>query len=149
MRLEREAWRPAQGDRWIEAADAAAAATILPGLGRRAFLTIGRRGLEPFAALPDMWFLVRTIETLAPLAPSMTMITGRGPFSVADEQRLIERHRIDVIVTKASGGAATEAKLRAARARNIPVVMIARPARAAGGADAPGILRWIAARLRP
>lgn len=149
LRLERAAWRPAQGDRWIEVADAAQAAAILPSLGRRAFLTIGRRGLAPFAALPGLWFLVRTIEPLDPPSPSMTMITGRGPFAVADERRLMERNGIDVMVTKASGGGATEAKLTAARERGIPVVMIARPVRAGEGADAPGILGWIAARIQP
>jgi precorrin-6A/cobalt-precorrin-6A reductase len=147
LRLGREPWRPGPGDRWIDAVDAAAAARLLPAFGRRAFLTIGRRGLAAFAALPGMWFLVRTIETLDPPSPAMTMITARGPFALGDELRLMERHRIDVLVTKASGGEATSAKLAAARRRKIPVVMIARPSLDRAGAGTAGILRWIAARL--
>jgi precorrin-6A/cobalt-precorrin-6A reductase len=148
LRLDRAVWRAGPDDRWIEAADAQQAARRLPGLGRRAFLTIGRRGLAPFAAVPDLWFLVRTIEALDPPSPAMTMITGRGPFTLEDELRLIDRYRIDVLVTKASGGDATAAKLVAARQRHIPVVMIARPEALAAGVDVAAILRWIADRLQ-
>ena len=39
----------------------------------------------------------------------------------------MERHRIEIIVTKNSGGDATRAKLDAARAQRLPVIMVARP----------------------
>jgi precorrin-6A/cobalt-precorrin-6A reductase len=39
----------------------------------------------------------------------------------------MKAHRIDVVVSKNSGGDATEAKLHAARVLGIPVVMIDRP----------------------
>jgi precorrin-6A/cobalt-precorrin-6A reductase len=55
------------------------------------------------------------------------VIVGRGPFSLAEEHKHIEHHAIDVLVCKASGGGATEAKLIAARERGLPVIMVRRP----------------------
>ena len=52
---------------------------------------------------------------------------GRGPFTVAGERQLMRRHGIDSVVAKASGGAATEAKIIAARELSLPVVMVRRP----------------------
>ena len=43
------------------------------------------------------------------------------------ELALLRAHAIDVLVTKASGGAATYAKIAAARMLGIPVIMIRRP----------------------
>jgi precorrin-6A/cobalt-precorrin-6A reductase len=130
LRLDRPAWPRHPGDRWIEVDDVRAAAAALPALGRRAFLTIGGRGLEAFAALPGMHFLVRLVE--APPQPlplaSAELLLGRGPFTLAEERLIMERHWIDMLVTKASGGTATAAKLDAARERKLPVVMLRRPA---------------------
>jgi len=39
----------------------------------------------------------------------------------------LERHAIEVLVCKASGGTATEAKLLAARELSLPVIMVRRP----------------------
>lgn len=127
VRLLRPPWVSVPGDRWVEVADAAEAAQRLPSLGRRAFLTVGRRDLEAFAPL-DLWFLVRTIEPpgVLPLRQGH-WLGGRGPFAVEDELALLRTHAIDVLVTKASGGGATYAKLVAARRLGLPVLMVRRP----------------------
>ncbi len=129
LQLLRPEWRAQPGDNWIETGDAAAAAAWLPALGRRAFLTVGAGSLAPFATCFGPWFLVRLVEPPpGPLAlPAHAVVLGRGPFTVEDEADLMRAHDIDVLVTKASGGRATVAKLLAARARNIPVLMIRRP----------------------
>ena len=40
---------------------------------------------------------------------------------------LLEQHRIEIVVSKNSGGEATKAKLEAARALGLPVIMVRRP----------------------
>jgi precorrin-6A/cobalt-precorrin-6A reductase len=55
------------------------------------------------------------------------VLLDRGPFTVDGERALLRAHRIDVLVTKDSGGAATAAKLEAARAEGVAVVLVARP----------------------
>ncbi|MSP47711.1 MAG: cobalt-precorrin-6A reductase [Alphaproteobacteria bacterium] len=137
-------------DRWIEVDGLEAAALALARLGRRVWLTVGAAELAPFAALPDRWYLVRLIEAKAPLPlADCTVIEARGPFPLENERALIRRHRIDVLVSKASGGDATYAKIEAAREADLPVVMVRRPLpepgeRVESVADAAD---WISARL--
>jgi len=59
--------------------------------------------------------------------PRHRVVVGRGPFAEADEAALIRRHRIDLLVSKNSGGAATYAKIAAARRLGIPAVLVRRP----------------------
>lgn len=146
--LARPDWRPGPGDRWIEVADAEEAANRIPALGSRVFLTVGRRDLEPFSALHDCWFLIRVVEmpdAPLPFAGNCEIVAGRGPFTVESERRLMAGNRIAVLVAKASGGDATQAKLLAARELGIPVILLRRPA-AAAGEQVTGIeaaLDWI------
>lgn len=129
LQLARPAWTPAPGDRWTGVGDLAGAAAVLPSLGRRAFLTTGGRGLEPFAELRDTWFLVRCIEPPGTLPlPRHGLLLDRGPFDAGAEEALMREHRIDVLVTKNAGGTLIAAKLVAARRLGIPVVMVRRPA---------------------
>ncbi|QLY34556.1 cobalt-precorrin-6A reductase [Nocardia huaxiensis] len=127
LHVRRPGWTERAGDRWIRVPDLAAAAERLAGLGDRVFLTIGRQGVAAFAA-SDAWFLIRAIDPPAAAMPARAeLLLARGPFSVAEESALLAGRRIDVLVTKDSGGALTEAKLTAARALALPVVMIDRP----------------------
>jgi precorrin-6A/cobalt-precorrin-6A reductase len=149
--LERPPWRRHPLDRWIEVEHVAGAAAVLPRLGRRVWLTVGARELGAFAELREHHFLVRLIEPPAAPLPlrSHELLLARGPFNVAGERLIIERHAIEVLVAKLSGGAATEAKLIAARERDLPVVMVRRPPKPAGErvADATEALAWLAAQL--
>ncbi len=129
--LTRPAWTARDGDRWTLVPDAQAAATAaLPGLGRRVFLTIGRQELSTFAGLNDIWFLVRLVEPPEDPIPleDFRLVLGRGPFSLARETALLRAHGIEAVVSKNSGGAGTYAKIEAARALDLPVVMVERPA---------------------
>ncbi len=148
--LARPPWRRRPGDDWHDVADAAAAAALVASLGGRVFLTLGHRDLPAFAGLVDHWFLVRVIEPPRGLAiPHHLILIGRGPFDLAAERALLRRHRIDVLVTKASGGAATQAKLTAARESGLPVVMIRRPLSEPGEQvdSLPAALLWVSRTL--
>lgn len=127
--LRRPGWQAGPGDDWHWCGSPDEAATRLPGLGRRAFLTTGRTGLAAFAALDDVWLLLRTIEPVEPPGPPARCeaVLGRGPFTVPGELDLLRRHRIDVLVTKDSGGQASAAKLVAARRLGLPVLLLRRP----------------------
>jgi precorrin-6A/cobalt-precorrin-6A reductase len=130
LAMRRPAWVPREGDRWIMVCSIEAAAAALGTTPRRAFLTTGRMELVPFRHTPQHFYVVRSVEPPAPeeLPPRVELITARGPFKVEDEKALLEVHGIDVIVTKNSGGMATSAKLEAARALSLPVIMVERPA---------------------
>lgn len=124
--LERPAWTKAPGDRWIRVADYAAAAAALPDDGAVVFLAIGRQNLAPFAGLHHRW-LLRFAEVAAHPLRDATLIASRGPFTVAGDVALMQRHAVAHLVAKNAGGGAAEAKISAARQLGLPVVMIDRP----------------------
>ncbi|MFE0028516.1 cobalt-precorrin-6A reductase [Amycolatopsis sp. NPDC059021] len=130
LRLARPGWRQQPGDVWHWADDLADAAARLPALGRRVFLTSGRQGLAAFAGLDGLWFLIRCVDPPEPPLPrDHEVLLDRGPYTVDSERSLLREHRIDVLVTKDSGGTHTDAKLRAARELGLPVVVVRRPPR--------------------
>jgi precorrin-6A/cobalt-precorrin-6A reductase len=149
--LIRPPWERVPGDDWRMQPDLVAAAAAVPAIGRRAFLTVGRTDLAAFASCEETWFLVRMIDapdTPLPLS-ACHVISGRGPFAAATEQRLMEEHKIDVLVCKASGGEATRAKLVSARRLGIPVLMVERPPAPEGPtADNVGaVIDWFGAQV--
>ncbi|WP_433548999.1 cobalt-precorrin-6A reductase [Streptomyces sp. CA-294286] len=151
LALRRPGWTPGEGDRWHPVGSLDEAARALPALGERVFLTTGRMGLAAFAGLDEQWFLMRSVD--APQTPHparMEVLLERGPFTLDGERELLRRHRIDVLVTKDSGGAATAPKLAAARQAGIPVVVVRRPPVPEGVpvADTPeAAAAWLRRRL--
>ncbi|MFE2878084.1 cobalt-precorrin-6A reductase [Streptomyces roseus] len=149
LALRRPGWTPRPGDDWTFADSLDEAAERLPGLGSRAFLTTGRMGLHTFAHLTDTWFLMRSVDPPdAPVPPRLEVLLDRGPFSLEGERELMARHRIDVLVTKDSGGCATAPKLTAAREAGIPVLVVRRPRIPQGVAqagDTDAALEWLGA----
>lgn len=144
----RPPWQQGRGDRWITVAGMRAAAEVLGRAPRRVFLTVGRQDLAPFAAAPWHHYLIRSVDPpdAAALPRHAEVIAARGPFAEADERRLLAQQRIEVIVTKNSGGNATVGKVDAARALGLPVVMVARPPAPAAGtvvADADAAHGWL------
>ena len=115
---------------------------------RRVFLTVGRLELAPFAAAPQHIYLVRTIEPIGDALPmpGVIAIRDRAPFHEDAERGLMERERVDVVVTKNSGGAATYPKIAAARSLGLPVIVVARPEKPRGVnevASADAALDWL------
>jgi len=130
LALRRPPWLAADGDRWHEMPDVSAAAeTLLHRRPSNIFLALGRQELLPFEAVPQHRYLVRSVDPVEPplALPDVSYIVARGPFPEADEFDFLSQNRIDVIVCKNSGGAATYGKLAAARRLGIEVLMIERP----------------------
>jgi precorrin-6A/cobalt-precorrin-6A reductase len=129
LSLLRPAWRRHPLDRWIEVDSLEAAAQIVGRVGRRALLTVGASEVAAFAPATGVRFVVRMIDQPRDPLPLRfhEIILGRGPFALPEERQLLQRHAIDVLVCKASGGAATEAKLIAARELSLPVIIVRRP----------------------
>ena len=130
LAIRRPPWRRVDGDNWIEVADSAQAAQALGAAPRRVFLALGRNDLQPFAAAPQHFYLIRSVDPVEPplAVPHARYVTARGPFSETEDRALLEEHRIEIVVAKNSGGDATHGKIAAARRLGLPVVMLARPA---------------------
>ncbi|MEU4585401.1 cobalt-precorrin-6A reductase [Kitasatospora aureofaciens] len=145
--LRRPGFASVPGDRWHPVPSLPAAAELLPGLGRRVFLSSGRQGIGAFAHLDGLHFLARSVDPPEPpLPPSLEVLLDRGPFTLDGERALLRDHRIDVVVTKDSGGAATAPKLTAARELGLPVVVVERPPVPEGvpvAADVAGAVHWL------
>ncbi|MFT5116800.1 MAG: precorrin-6A/cobalt-precorrin-6A reductase [Kiritimatiellia bacterium] len=147
-RFHREEWRAEKGDDWHMLNDWQEAFPLLENK-QSVLLSAGQLDqvfMDTLAAnntnnslvpkrvpkrvperVPQTQLLRTAVEPKTVLPPSMQWIKAIGPFSYDDELALLQQHNIDVIVSKNSGGDATVAKLRAARAMGIPVLMLKRP----------------------
>ena len=130
LALRRAAWQALPGDRWTSVETIEEAASALGSDPVRVFLALGRKDIMPFAHAPQHAYLVRSVDPIDPPlpVPDATYVTARGPFNEAQDRVMLERHNIEIIVSKNSGGDASYGKIAAARALQIPVVMIGRPA---------------------
>lgn len=148
LRLDRPAWQPQPGDDWREYPDMPALVQGLGATPRRVFLTIGQKELAPFRAAPWHDYLIRSVDPPDPavLPPRATCLTATGPFALQDELALLRGHGIEVVAAKNSGGAATAAKLQAARSLGLPLRLLARPPVPPGlgrVADVAAALAWL------
>ncbi|MCA6102675.1 cobalt-precorrin-6A reductase [Bradyrhizobium australafricanum] len=129
LALERAPWDKTSGDRWVEVADVVSAAAALPGSPARVFLAIGRQHVAPFGARPQHAYTLRFVdppEQALPL-PDADVIVSRGPFTLEGELAMMRARRIEWIVARNSGGTGARAKIDAAHALGLPVIMITRP----------------------
>jgi precorrin-6A/cobalt-precorrin-6A reductase len=128
LSIARPGWTREPGDTWVEVADEPAAAAALPK-GARVLLALGSQRLQAFTPCEDIAFFVRMVDEPAEPLPLATcrVIVGRPSRSVTAEQALMEDNRIDHLVCRNSGGEASYAKIAAARALALPVIMIDRP----------------------
>lgn len=127
--LRRPGWTRQEADRWTMVASAAEAVARLGAAARRVFLALGRQEIGAFETATQHVYLVRSVEPIEPPlgVPQATYMLARGPFPPAAERRLLAEHRIDAIVCKNSGGAASYGKIEAARALGIEVILLRRP----------------------
>lgn len=153
LALRRPPWGMQAGDRWREVEDVAGAMAALGAASRRVFLALGRNEVRAFEAAPQHSYLVRSVDPVVPPldVPHARYVVARGPFVEDAERALLQAHGIEMIVAKNSGGMATYAKIAAARALGIEVLLLRRPelpnVEAVESAEAA--LAWLAARAHP
>ncbi len=151
--LRRPPWRRHPRDRWIEVDVSRPRRRDRRSHGS-ARLAHHRCGRDCRVSVPrpqsTIWYASSTRPAIPCRCAPTRLLSGRGPFSVAEEHSLIERLAIDVLVCKASGGGATEAKIIAARERDLPVIMVRRPPPEPGEAvnTVEAALDWLARSCR-
>ncbi|KMW57518.1 Cobalt-precorrin-6x reductase [Candidatus Rhodobacter oscarellae] len=126
--LLRPGWVPEPEDTW-RFFDAEEQAASFIAEGAIVFLGTGPQGLAKFANLTGRRVICRRIDPPQnPFPfPGGEYLLGRPPFSVEDEVALFRRLKVDWLVVKNSGGAASRSKLDAARVLGIPVALLNRP----------------------
>jgi precorrin-6A/cobalt-precorrin-6A reductase len=145
--FERAPWVADEGDDWIHVPDIDAAIAALPEEPAHVFLAIGRQHIAAFAAKPWHQYLLRLVDRPVGKLPLATaeVIVARGPFTLAGDLQLLKSRRVNLIVAKNSGGSGARAKLEAARALHLPVILIDRPvlpARITAHSSAD-VMRWL------
>ncbi|MBB3003106.1 precorrin-6A/cobalt-precorrin-6A reductase [Paraburkholderia tropica] len=124
--LRRAPWQPEAADDWRFVDGWTGVTDALAPFARPLF-TLGREPLAHLDEIPaHQHWTIRCLDA-HPGHARAEVIDARGPFTPEGERALFAAGRFDVIVSKNSGGAATEAKLAVARERGLPVVMVRRP----------------------
>ena len=149
LRVARPGWaeEPDAG-RWHWVDGHTTAAETAARLGGSVLLTTGRQHLDRFTGpLAGHRVLARVVDPVEiALPPWWGVLLDRGPYDLDGERRLLREHRVEVLVTKDSGGDHTRAKLDAAGELGVQVVVVRRPASPEGVAevsDVAAALRWL------
>lgn len=124
---QRLPWQKQAADNWIKVPGLEAAREALPQ-DSRVLLALGSQHIAIFASRSDVHFVVRMVDEPEATLPfkSFTIELGK-PGDVAHETHLLEAHHITHIVCRNSGGSGAYAKIEAARALNLPVIIIEPP----------------------
>jgi len=129
LHLERPSWNLPDDTDVVFVPDALEAARLVARTSSAALITIGRKHLEAFNGLANVHLVVRVLDPSVPseALKNATFVYGRPPFTVEDEVALMRAHKIDTLVSKASGGDATRSKIDAAAQIGARIVLIRRP----------------------
>lgn len=124
--LRRAPWQAQAGDDWRDVADWPALMAAVQPFSRVLF-TSGREPLAHLHEIPmhQRWW-VRCLDPHSG-APRAEILATRGPFTLDGERALFAQLAVDVVVSKNSGGSATEAKLQVARELGLPLLLQQRP----------------------
>lgn len=145
--LTRALWHPQASDNWTQVPDIAGAVEALNRPALRVMLAVGRMHLAEFAPNPQHFYLLRLVDPVQgnlPL-PDTHAVIDRGPFTLDNDLALMRAHAIDIVVSKNAGGTGARAKIDAARALSLPVIMIDRPAlpKRAEAHDIQTVIDWL------
>jgi len=125
----RKPWRKEEGDNWSEVTSIIAARDAIPAKAR-VLLALGSQHIEPFGERNDVCFVVRMVDPPEKPLPlrDHRLVLGRPSRDWREEMALLKEHAITHIVCRNSGGTGAYAKIMAARAIGLPVIIIGRPA---------------------
>ena len=125
----RPPWQKTSADIWINCATLEEAVSAIPQ-NARVFLALGSQHLDDFVHQRSVHFVIRMIDPPAEPLPfkRYDLITGHPASDWEQEKKLLLEHQITHIVCRNSGGSGAYAKIEAARALKIPVIMIEMPA---------------------
>ncbi|MEM9581004.1 MAG: cobalt-precorrin-6A reductase [Pseudomonadota bacterium] len=126
--FQRPPWGAGPKDDWTPLAKEEDAAHHIRA-GATVFLATGRQTLHRYANLAECYLICRQIDEVnTPFPfPNGEYLIGNPPFSVEEEVDLFQKRKIDWLIVKNAGGAASFSKLEAARYLGIKVGMIERP----------------------
>lgn len=156
LRFARPGWEDLPcADRWHWVESHEEAAETAARLGSRILLTTGRQPLDRFVQPLESYDVVaRVVDPVdLDLPRTWQIVLDRGPYSFDGELSLMTQHRIDVLVTKDSGGDYTRAKLDAAHELGVAVVIVRRPNWEVGEygqfvSDVDAAVQWLRAPTR-
>ncbi|KPB02782.1 cobalt-precorrin-6A reductase [Ahrensia marina] len=120
----RQPWQKHTGDLWIEVTSLEEARKEIPA-GARVLLALGSQYIDIFNTVDHAHFIVRMVDepsTPLPL-PHHTMIIGK-PGNLGEETAILKQFSITHILCRNSGGQGAYAKIEAARALKIPVIIV-------------------------
>ncbi|KAA1180003.1 cobalt-precorrin-6A reductase [Rhizobium tropici] len=126
--LRRPAWLPVEGDDWLSVHSVSQAIAALGTAPLRVLLATGRQEAHQANAAPQHHYWVRSVDPVEPplTVPHVSYIHSRGPFRLEDELDVLQRHGIEIVIAKNSGGDATYGKIEAARQLGIKAIMVER-----------------------
>ena len=104
LRFERPAWLPSAGDNWHSVDNIQLAADFLP-YNARAFVTTGRKELQPFFQRDDIGGVVRTVELPNNDVPiAWRVILERPPHTLEIELGPFENEKLTPLISNNKSG---------------------------------------------
>ncbi len=124
LRLARPLWHPEPGDKWHMVSDLAEGIATLPPAAC-VFAATGRDSVEMLAHHDGPVYVRQLQHHTRTAPPNCTFVFGSGPFDVEEEVSLFNDLNIEVVMARNTGGAPGFPKVAAARALDLPVILIA------------------------
>lgn len=147
INFARKPWYKCKNDNWIRVKNFKESTRYLTGNPKRIFLAIGQKNLGFYKDYSHHFYLLRLIEKRNRLIffPNYKCIISKGPFLVNEDIAILKKYKIDMVITKNSGGKGAYSKIIAARELQIPIVVISRPRGTSIKKvyDSNSVLEWI------
>lgn len=128
LRFERAPWEKTSGDTWHQVESVETALDLMPAHAK-VFFAAGAKVAAPLKQRPDLTFVIRTLNAPDDVDALLNAeyIEGLPNADWFAEREFFKKQKLDWVISKNSGGAASYGKIRAARELGLPVAMIKRP----------------------